>query len=160
MAGRGHSSARAALTLLPGWVTVLGLVLVLGELTGGAVLLARSRDGLTAPGGAAQTVVLQVTGACAGDTATYTTPTGDGQFDMPAQKPPRSLANCVSHGSPTTPTLQKTVNMQPGGKVTINTFNGYADFPLTCSITMNGKVLSQVVNNEFWGRATCWARIQ
>jgi hypothetical protein len=101
MAGRGRSPARAVLTRLPGWV-ILGLVLVLGELTGGAVLLAGGRDGLTALGGATRTVVLQVDGACDGDTATYTTPTGDGQFDMPAQTPPLSLANCVSHGSPTT----------------------------------------------------------
>ena len=147
MAGHGHSPARAALSRFPRWLTALGLVLVLGELAGGAVLLAG--------GGGPRTVVLQVSNAYSGDTATYRTPTGDGQFDMPADTPPLGQGGYSEPG----PTLTKTVTVQAGGTVTISTFNGYGGMPLTCSITVNGKVLSQVPADGFWARATCRARV-
>jgi hypothetical protein len=151
-----RSPARPALSRLPRWVTALGLVLVVGELTAGAAALAKRAPGLAWLGGRTRTVVLQVEGSCAGDSATYTTPTGDGQFDMPAQA---GLINCVTHGGPSTPTLQKTFAVQVGGIVTISTFNAYGSYPITCSITVNGQVLSQDPNDGFRGRATCRAKI-
>lgn len=143
----GRSPARARTSRLPGWVPVLGLVLVLGEVTGGAVLLAG--------GGGPRTVVLQVSNAYSGDSATYTTPTGDGQFEMPADTPPLGQGGYEEAG----PTLSKTVRVQSGGTVTISTFNGYGGSPVTCSITMNGAVLSQVPADGFWARATCRAKV-
>lgn len=154
----GPAPARMAPSRLPGWVTVLGAVVVLGELAGGALLLGApgSAGGLAALTGGTRSVVLQVEGSCAGDGARYTTPAGDGHFDMPAQE---GLINCFTHGGPSTPVLQKTVTVRAGGTVTISTFNGYGSYPLTCSITVDGQVLSQVQNDGIWGRATCRAKI-
>lgn len=155
-----RSPARAVLPRLPGWVTVLGVVLVLGELTGGAVLLAGGPSSLAALSGETRTVVLKVDGACGSDDATYRTPTGDGQFDITVGRSPEGLTECMSHGSPTTPTLTKTVAVPAGGTVTISIFNGTGDpdLPLTCSITVNGSALDQVQAGD-GKRATCRARI-
>lgn len=157
----GPSPARARLSRLPGWVPVLGAVLVLGELTGGAVLLAGAPGGLAALGGETRTVVLEVDGGCAGDSAAYTSPAGDGHFDMSGQTAVGSPSGgCVSHGSPTNPPLRMTLAVPAGGTVTISTFNRYGDasFPLICLITMHGAVLNQV-SDASRGRATCRAKI-
>ena len=72
MAGRGRSPVRAALSRLPSWVTALGIVLLLGELTGAAVLAEglhggrRSSHGGTGSTAMMQTVVLRVDGGHAG----------------------------------------------------------------------------------------------
>lgn len=152
MAERGRSPVRAALSRLPGWVTALGLILVLGELAGGAILLVA--PSLAALGGGPRTVVLQVENAYSGDSATYTTPTGDGQFDMPFETPPLGQGSYSESG----PTVTETVTVPAGGLVTIHTFSGY-EGRLGCSITVNGRVLSQVTTGGFWDRATCRAKI-
>lgn len=159
--GMQRSPVRAARSRLPAWVTVLGLVLVLGELAGGAFLLAGDPGGPAALGGPARTVVLQIIGGCSGDSATYTSPAGDGQFDLSTQTAVGSPSGgCVSHGSPTNPPLRKTVAVPAGEMVKISTFNVYGSgsFPLICSITVDGRVLSQVPNDGR-GRAACRAKI-
>lgn len=147
MAGNGHSPARMALSSLPGWVTVLGIALVLGEFAGGAARLAARADG------GPRTVVLQVTGAYDGDSATYTTPTGDGQFEMSADTP-SGEGGYLQPG----PIVTKTVTVQAGGTVTISTFSGYGK-SITCSIYVNHKVISQIRADGFWSRGRCRAKI-
>lgn len=141
------AQARASLSRLPRWVPVLGVVLVLGEVTGAAILLPG--------GGGPRAVVLQVSNAYSGDGATYTTPAGDGQFEMPADTPPLGQASTWQAG----PTVSKTVSVPSGGTVTISTFNGYGGMPLTCSISVNGTVVSKVPADGFWARATCRATV-
>jgi hypothetical protein len=125
-------SARVALSRLPAWVPVLGVVLVLGELTAAAgVLTARSTE----------TVVLRVDGVPGGPSLTYETPVGG--------------AAVRARNTP----FVKEVRIRAGGSVTIHTFSGTND-PVTCSITVNGKVLSRMTSHGFWDRTTCHSKIR
>lgn len=139
---RGDADRRGAVSRLPRWVTVLGLVLVLGELVG-AALLAKGPGSLAigAPGGI-QTVVLQVDHVpvqgipcspyCSPMTE-YTTPTGSGTY---------TATDDALHALP----FRKTVRMRADGTVTLE--GSYVgDQSITCSITVNGKVLSRHTNN-------------
>lgn len=152
-----RSPARGPRSRLPTWVTVLGMVLVLGELTGGAVLLAGGRGGLGALGLGTRTVVLTVDGACAVDAVTYRTPTRHGQFDITAGTSPEGIKDCFSHGGFTGPTLTKTVAVRSGGTVTISIFERNGVTALSCSITVSGRVLDHAQVED--GRAACRARI-
>jgi hypothetical protein len=130
---RGVESARAALSRLPTWVPVLGVALVLGELIAAA--------GVRTPRPAGtETVVLRVDGVTGGPSLSYETPTEsatDNSRNMP---------------------FVKEVRVEAGGSVTIHTFSGTAD-PVTCSITVNGKVLSRVTSHGFWDKTTCHSKI-
>lgn len=104
-------------------------------------------------GGGTRTVVLQVDNAYSG-AATYTTPAGTGQLDMPPGTPPLG-----SH-SDRVRVVTKTVAVPAGGIVTVHTVSGYGGFySPACSITMNGRVLSQATADAVWSSGTCRARI-
>ena len=151
-----QSPARAALSRLPGWVTALGMALVLAELTADAVVLAGGWGGLAVLGGETRTVVLQVGNVYGDDSATYTTPTRDGRFDVPAEARPLGQGSYSEPGANPT----KTVAVRPGGIVTIHTFSG-TGAAVTCSITVDGKVLSLTTPeaDPVWTSGTCRARI-
>ena len=139
MTERGLSPA---LSRLPRWVTVLGLVLVLGELAG-AALLAKGPGslGIGAHGGM-RTVVLRVDHVpvpgipcspyCSQE-VDYSTPTGSGTYNAMDDRL-RALP------------FAKTVRVRAGAIVTLD--GSYVgDQSITCSITVNGKVVSRNTDN-------------
>lgn len=154
-----RSLARVALSRLPGWVTVLGMALVLAELAAATVPLVTGRGGLAAgPHGGTgrsagmRTVVLDIANAHRDDSATYTTPTGDGRFTMPAETRPLIPGAIVA----------KTVGVQAGGIVTIHVVPGTGGTAgLTCTIMVNGGAVSQATAEYggFRSWATCRARV-
>ena len=172
-----------ALSRLPRWMTALGIVLSLGELAGAAALWAAGTEGVprtaaarqaphgpgspaTVPGGGTRTVALEVDGvgmpsglipqgtACrpscdprqpsVGGPVDYTTPAGSIDED------------------PTLP-FTTTVRVPAGGAVTLQAYpwmNAYGvAYQVTCSILLNGRVLSRDTSTGPGGRATCRARI-
>ena len=152
MAGHVRSPVRAALSRLPGWVPALGVVLVLGELACGTVLLAaRPHGGTARPHGgtgrsaAMRTAVLRVDGGHAvcnpadscGPRVAYNTPTA--QMAMSSVVMP----------------FVKTVRVRAPGWVSLTANSGTQDWA-TCSITVNGTVVSQVKSSGF---SPCWASI-
>lgn len=153
-----RSSLRSALSRLPGSLTALGVLLVLSELTGGAVLLAAGPGGLAALGGPQRTVVLTVDGGCYGDGATYTTPAGNGQFDITLGREDGPV-DCYTHGGFSGEPLTKTVTVPAGGTVTMSIYNHKGFYPLTCSISAGGRVLNKVPVGNPGERGTCRARI-
>jgi hypothetical protein len=102
----------------------------------------------TSPGAARRMAVLRVSAApgatCqdpsgCGTGVDYTTPTGD-----------------ATNFSAAVPFIAK-LPVPPGGIVTLSGINPFED--LACSITVDGKVLSQVTTHDSSGRAICQARI-
>jgi hypothetical protein len=123
--------ARVAPARLPAWVAVLGVVLVLGELlTAAGVLTSHPTE----------TVVLRVDGVPGGPNLTYDTPAGS--------------ATVRAKNMP----FIKKVRVKAGGSVTIHTFSG-TDDPVTCSITVNGDLLSRMTSHGYWDRTTCHSKI-
>jgi len=163
MAGRERLGARAALSRLPRWVTVLGIVLVLVVLTGIAALLVIGISGLEVRLGLTRTVtvVLKVdgepaqtlqggiacnmhgTGPCPTPadtgTVTYTTPTGGATYQYTAL--------------PSTRKIQVPV----GGVVTLDASSDVD--ALFCLILLDGKVLGQGSSPNDGNRTTCRAAI-
>lgn len=149
----GRSRLRRALSRPPGWLTVLGLVLMLGEIAGAAMLAgcahgvthatAAPHAGTPLPQNGADTVLLRVegkvqippgAGVCAAMTVprrycevTYTSPTGGNKINV------NSLP------------FVKAIRVHPGGSVTLSEFV-LAD-PVTCSITVDGQVLSRFTSH-------------
>lgn len=151
-----RSSVRAALSRLPRWLTALGVVLVLGELTGGVLLAAGPADLVAL--GPHRTVVLKVDGGCYGDRATYRTPTGNGHFDITLGQedgPP----DCYTHGGFSGTPLTKTVTVPAEGTVTVTIYNHQGLGPLTCSIVLDGGELDEAEARDGGESATCGARI-
>lgn len=103
-----------------------------------------------------RTVVLEVENALSGDTATYGTPTADGYFDESTGMPSPDTRGYWDKPYRFT----KTVEVRPGGIVTVRTRTGYiGSFAPSCSITVNGRVLSQVIAGATWRNGTCRAVI-
>lgn len=165
MAGHERLRLRAALSRLPRWVTVLGIVLVLGVLAGIAALLATGNSPLAGRLGGTRTVtvVLKI----------------DGELAYLLQSPPIA---CNGHGGPcdpsvyvstgtityTTPTgtetyhytalpATRTVQVPAGGVVTLDA-SSEVDV-VGCSILMNGKVLSRTWPAKDTARTACRATI-
>ena len=160
-----RASSRSALSRLPRWVTVLGLVLVLGELACAALLAAGAYRGTgshrgTAAHGPAQPVMLRVDGvpwphptcialrptACGPDIG-YFTSTGVSATVRAARLP-----------------FIRTIRVQACQSVRLNaTSDTHAR--ITCSITVDGRVLSQVTaftpSSDFTGHgdASCHSTI-
>ena len=153
MAPPGRSRPRAAASGLPRWVTVLGIVLLLGEVAGAAVLLAgrphraaapqAGTRTAAAPRGGTQQVVLRVDAVpMASDSC------------VPAPNDP-----CGPHAAystyATTPgtwtivpapvrlPFTRKIAVQAGKNVWLNANSG-TDSQITCSITAGNKVLSRV----------------
>lgn len=165
MAGRERLTARAALSRLPRWTIVLGIVLVLAELAGIAASRAKGNSALMSrPGGTRTvTVVLEIDGelayllqsppiACNGHggpcdpsvyvstgTVTYTTPTGSATYHYTAL--------------PSTTKIQVPV----GGAVTLNASSDVD--VVDCSILLNGKVLNRTWYSKDTAHTTCRATI-
>lgn len=162
--------SRPALSRPPRWLTVLGIVLLLGELTGAAVFLAAGPHGETRPRagpnggtqptagfpggtadrGAAQTVVLRV----------------DGVPDPSCQQEPGRCMSDVTYSRPTgTATVYsgplpfvKEVPVPPGGIVTL-TGASVSMERLACSITVDGKVVSQTATRNALNAVACHAML-
>ena len=111
---------------------------------------------VTASSGRMRTVVLEVENAYSGDTATYGTPTEGGYFDESAGMPSPDQRGYWNKPYRFT----KTAEVRPGGSVTIRTHTGYiGSFTPSCSISVDGEVLSQVVVEGIWSDGTCRATI-
>ena len=167
MPARGRSPARFAPPRLPGWVTALGLLLVLGELAAGIALLAAGHGRIrhphvagsrprstgtpaaTASPGPARTVVLRIDGGYTGcdpvsrcgDEALqyevlYQTPTGRNWW--------------YPHRVP----FIKTVQVPAGNLVKFNAYPGGQAWA-TCTITVDGMILSQITTRTLGGIAAC-----
>lgn len=109
----------------------------------------------TASSGGMRTVVLEVDNAYSRDTATYGTPTEAGRFDESAGTPPDARGYWQRPYR-----FMKTVPVRSGGSVTIRTRTGYiGSFTPSCSISVDGRVLSQVVVSGIWSNGTCRATI-
>lgn len=105
---------------------------------------------------ATRKVLLEVDNAYSKDTATYGTPTVEGQFDESAGMPAPDGRGYWKQPYRFT----KTVEVRPGGSVTIRTLTGYiGKFTPSCSISADGQVLSQVVVEGTWSKGTCRATI-
>ena len=136
----GPPPSRPALSRLPRWVTVLGLVLVVLAV---AALLAKGPIGRAIGGhGGMRTVVLKaddvpVPGIPCGQSpcapeVRYTTPTGSATYDGDIHDPSRSSLLPFT----------KTVRVRAGGTVTLDAAYIGAQW-ITCSITVNGTVVSK-----------------
>lgn len=122
--------------------------------------IAACRTEIPPPGtpssGGMRTVVLEVDNAYSRDSATYGTPTEAGRFDESAGTPPPDTRGYWQRPYRFT----KTVPVRPGGSVTIRTLTGYiGSFTPSCSISVDGRVLSQVVVEGIWSKGTCRAVI-
>lgn len=166
MAGRERLGARAALSRLPRWVIVLGIVLVLVVVAGGATRLAiGTPSGLDVVLGRTQTVVLKVDGVPPPNDPR--TDCRGGSSGCDANGRPTPAVASVSYRTPGgtrtsqdvalpfTKTVQVPVN---GGVVTLDASSG--DDIATCSILLKGRVINQAwAPNDMSQRATCYAAI-
>lgn len=138
---RPGPGTRAGLSRLPRWVTALGLVLVLGELTG-AALLAKGPRGLATGPGVLRTVVLRVYAApvqgitchhCS-PMVSYSTPTVSG------------TGGAMGDGGRMVPFIT-TVRVRSGGTVTLDgSYVGAQS--ITCSVAVDGKVVTKNTDNQ------------
>lgn len=153
----GRPQARAVLSRLPRGVTALGIVLLLGELAGGALLAGCAHGPASAspaphgttpaipyPRDGTRTVVLRVDGKYR--------PIPDTSGCQDGNVPPRfcEVTYTTPAGSKTTYVdslpFVTTIRVPVGATVTLSEFV-LAD-PLTCSITVDGAVLSRFTSHR------------
>ena len=165
MAGRERLGARAALSRLPRWVTVLGIVLALVVVGGGAALLAMGApSGLDVVLGRTQTVVLKVDGFhrpndpetdCRGSggplcpNGSPTTAAASLSYRTPAGT--RTYHDVVL---PFTETVQVPVS---GGAVRLDASGG--DSITYCSILLKGRDIARKASTPDDTSTTCYAVI-
>lgn len=151
------------LSRLPRWVTVLGILLALVVLSGGVALLVTGSNVARPATGGARTVVLKVEGGLSPLAPKYKSGTAcKPDCDLP---PAPGTASFVSYKTPAgfkvynAPTLpfSKTVQVPVGGLVILRAAPG-SDDPVTCSIVLNGRVLSQYTYDSDNGNS-CEVRI-
>jgi hypothetical protein len=142
-------------------VTVLGIVLVLAVVGGGAALLAIGTTGLEARLGLTRTVtvVLKVDGELADLSQTPICNGHGGPCDFPAD------TGTITYTTPTGSTTYqyaglpstRSVQVPVGGTVTLDASSDVDT--LTCLILLNGKVLNQGWSPKDVNRTACHATI-
>ena len=176
MAGRERSGARAALSRLPRWVTVLGIVLVLAVLAGTAAVLAIGTSGLEGRLGLTRTVVLRIYAEPRHPVDTILCNPHSSVTTEPGCNPYSPFSGLVWYNSPTSggsyqytaPSTDRytvlhtwRVRVPVGGFVTLDSTGGGSGAEVVgCSILLDGRVLSRHISTfDSPGGPTCQARI-